>query len=605
MNDKDLVVNDFCITFSTVNGSGSATANTTLMRTFFRMGIPVSGKNIFPSNIQGLPTWYTLRLSKDGYLARVEEDDIIVAMNPATLTKEVGYLNKGGVFLLPDDFTLPEMPEDVIVYRMPVKRLIKEAEVPPTLRDYLSNMVYVGVLSYLLGIDLEVIHETLEYQFKGREKPIQQNFNMVKAAHDWAQTNLQKKDPFVVRRMQANQDCILTDGNTAAALGSIFGGVQFAAWYPITPATSLAESLIEFLPQYRVDPETGKNTYAVVQSEDELAAIGMAIGAGWGGLRAMTSTSGPGLSLMSEYIGLAYYAEVPVVIWDVQRVGPSTGMPTRTAQGDLTMVNFISHGDKNMVILIPGSVDECFEFGWRAFDIAERLQTPVIVLSDLDFGMNLWTCKKFSYPDQPMDRGKVLWEADLDKFLAEHDNQWGRYRDVDGDGIPWRTLPGNKHPRSAYFARGTSHNEDTGYTEDPEKWETILNRIASKFETAKQFLPKPVMDEKQRAPLGIISSGSADPAVIECRDRLAKDGIQSDYMRIRSLPFDKEVETFIENHSHIAVVEANRDGQLNQLLTMTFPHLAHKLNSVAHIDGLPLNAKWIEKKILALEEVQA
>ena len=605
MDNKDLVVNDFCITFSTVNGSGSATANTTLMRALFKMGIPVSSKNIFPSNIQGLPTWYTLRLSKDGYMGRVEHDNIIVAMNQATLHKEVQYLLPGGVFLVPDDFILPEINKDVIVYTMPVKKLVKDAEVPPTLRDYIANMVYVGVLCHLLEIDLDLIYQALDYQFKGKQKPIDQNFNMVKAAYSWSKANLEKKDPFIARKMDGTKDCVMCDGNTAAALGSIFGGVQFAAWYPITPATSLAESLIEYLPQYRVDPETGKNTYAVVQSEDELAAIGMAVGAGWGGLRSMTSTSGPGLSLMSEYIGLAYYAEVPVVIWDVQRVGPSTGMPTRTAQDDLTMVNFISHGDKNMVILIPGSINECFEFGWRAFDIAERLQTPVIVLSDLDFGMNQWTAKKFQYPDQPMDRGKILWENDLEKFMAAHGGEWGRYRDVDGDGIPWRTLPGNLHPKSAYFARGTSHNEDAGYTEDPQKWETIFARIAMKFETAKQYLPKAEIEEGKSSKLGIIASGSAHAAVQEARDLLAKVGIQSDYMRIRSLPFGDEVGRFIDQHEHLVIVELNRDGQLNQMLTMTYPQGAAKTISLAHLDGLPLDAKWVEEKILALEEVRA
>lgn len=604
MRKEELVVNDFCITFSTVNGSGSATANTTLMRALFKMGIPVSSKNIFPSNIQGLPTWYTLRLSKDGYMGRVEQDDIIVAMNPATLHKEVQYLGAGGVLLLPDDFTFENSREDLIVYRMPVKKLVKDAEVPPNLRDYISNMVYVGVLCFLLEIDIHLIHQALEFQFKGRQKPIDQNFQVVEAAYDWSKQNLVKKDRYVAEIMHGTDDCILTDGNTAGALGSIFGGVQFTGWYPITPATSLAESLIEYLPKYRVDPETGKDTYAVVQSEDELSAIGMAIGAGWGGLRSMTSTSGPGLSLMSEYIGLAYYAEVPVVIWDVQRVGPSTGMPTRTAQGDLTQANFISHGDKNMVILIPGSIQECFEFGWRAFDIAERLQTPVIVLSDLDFGMNMWTSKKFEYPDQEMDRGKVLWESDMEDFLDKHGGEWGRYRDVDGDGIPWRTLPGNTHLKSAYFARGTSHNEDTGYTEDPEKWETIFKRIASKFEFGKKFLPKAIVDESQKASFGIIASGSADAAAQEARDLLLKRGIKTDYLRIRSLPFNTEVEDFLKNHEKLVVLDINRDGQLNQLLTMTYPCYAEKTTSLAHLDGLPLNAKWVETQILSLKEVK-
>ena len=603
MSNQELVVNDFCITFSTVNGSGSATANTTLMRALFKMGIPVSSKNIFPSNIQGLPTWYTLRLSKDGYMGRVEKDDIIVAMNPATLSKEVQYLAPGGVLIMPDDFAF-ENTKNLIIYRMPVKKLVKDAEVPPSLRDYISNMVYVGVLSYLLGIDLELIHQALVFQFKGRQKPIDQNYQVVEAAYLWSKENIVKKDRYVAEKMNGTDGCIMTDGNIAGALGSIFGGVQFMGWYPITPATSLAESLIEYLPQYRVDPETGKDTYAVVQSEDELAAIGMAIGAGWGGLRSMTSTSGPGLSLMSEYIGLAYYAEVPVVIWDVQRVGPSTGMPTRTAQGDLTMVNFISHGDKNMIILIPGSIQECFEFGWRAFDIAERLQTPVIVLSDLDFGMNMWTSKEFEYPDQPMDRGKVLWEKDMEEFLAKHNGVWGRYRDVDGDGIPWRTLPGNTHPKSAYFARGTSHNEDTGYTEDPEKWETIFKRIANKFEFGKKYLPKAIADESQHASLGIIASGSADPAVQEARDLLVKQGIKTDYLRIRSLPFDTEVEDFLIKHEQLVVLDINRDGQLNQLLTMTYPRYAEKTTSLAHMDGLPLNAKWVLNQILSLKEVK-
>jgi len=451
MVNQNEVINDFCITFSTVNGSGSATANTTIMRALFRMGIPVSGKNIFPSNIQGQPTWYTLRLSKKGYLSRVEKDDIIVAMNPSTLAREISYLNEGGVLLLPDDFKVSDIRQDIVVYPMPVKKLIREADVTPALRDYIANMVYVGVLSWMLGIDLELVRSALDFHFKSKKKAVDANFNVIQAAFDWATANLTKQDHFRVEQMNGVEGMIMSDGNTAAALGSIYGGVQLAAWYPITPATSLAETLNEYLPELRKDPQTGKDTCVVVQAEDELAAIGMAIGAGWGGLRSMTSTSGPGLSLMSEYIGLAYYAEVPVVIWDVQRVGPSTGMPTRTAQGDLTMVNFISHGDTQMIILIPGSVAECFEFGWRAFDIAERLQTPVIVLSDLDFGMNQWLSPKFVYPDVPMDRGKVLWEDDLEAKIKEWGGNWGRYLDVDGDGIPYRTLPGNLNPKSGYL----------------------------------------------------------------------------------------------------------------------------------------------------------
>lgn len=603
MANQQQIVNDFCITFSTVNGSGSATANTTLMRALFRMGIPVSGKNIFPSNIQGQPTWYTLRLSEKGYLARVEKDDIIVAMNPATLAKEVTFLAEGGVLLIPDDFKVGELRSDITLYTMPVKKIIHEAEVSASLRDYIANMVYVGAVSWLLGIDLNLIRQALDFHFKGKQKAVDTNFNVVKAAFDWSAENLKKTDPYHVQPMNGLDGYIMSDGNTAAALGSIYGGVQLAAWYPITPATSLAEALNEYLPELRKDPETGKDTAVVVQAEDELAAIGMAIGAGWGGLRAMTSTSGPGLSLMSEYIGLAYYAEVPVVIWDVQRVGPSTGMPTRTAQGDLTQANFISHGDTQLILLIPGSINECFEFGWKAFDIAERLQTPVIVLSDLDFGMNQWVTPQFEYPNCPMDRGKVLWEVDLDEKIKEWNGKWGRYLDVDGDGIPYRTLPGNQDPRSGYFARGTSHDEFARYSEAPDVWERVFERIAKKFVTALQYLPKPVLGQSTGAKAGIISSGSADPAVVEARDLLLAEGIKTDYLRVRSIPFSDEVGQFLLTHKQVFVVEVNRDGQLMQLLTLKFPAEAKKMVKTAHMDGLPLTARWIFEQIMTRKEM--
>lgn len=597
-----MIENDFCITFSTVNGSGSATANITLMRALFKMGIPVSGKNIFPSNIQGQPTFFTLRLSKDGYLARVKDDDIVVAMNPASITKDIESLVPGGVLLIPDDLKMTQTRDDIIVYTMPVRKLIKNSTVTPNLRDYIANMVYVGVLASLLKIDIDLIYQALDFHFKGSKKAIDINYDVVKAAFQWAEESLEKKDRYITARMNGTEGYIMADGNTAAALGSIYGGVQFLAWYPITPATSLAESLNEYLPQLRKDTETGKDTYAVVQAEDELAAIGMSIGAGWGGLRAMTSTSGPGLSLMTEYIGLAYFAEVPVVIWDVQRVGPSTGMPTRTAQGDLTMVNFMSHGDSQMIILIPGSINECFEFGWKAFDIAERLQTPVIVLSDLDFGMNQWITPKFEYPDMPMDRGKVLWEDDLEAFLQKNNGDWGRYQDVDGDGIPYRTIVGNKHPKSGYFTRGTSHDEHAEYSEDSDVWQRVFARIARKFETAKQFLPKPVVETTPCSKIGIISSGSVHPAIVEARDLLKKENICTDYLRVRSLPFSEEIGEFLKTHEEVYVVEINRDGQLHQLITLEFPDLAGKMKKLAHMDGLPLPAKWIVNQILQQEE---
>ncbi len=602
MQKEAMIENDFCITFSTVNGSGSATANITLMRALFRMGIPVSGKNIFPSNIQGQPTWFTLRLSKKGYLGRVKEDDIVVAMNPVTLAKDINALVPGGVMLIPDDLTCPQLRDDIVIYKMPVRKILKEANVTPAFRDYLANMVYVGVLASLLKIEIDQIKGALEYHFKGSQKAVESNFETVKLAFDWAEENLEKQDRYITSRMNGTEGYIMTDGNTAAALGAIYGGVQFISWYPITPATSLAETLHEYLPKLRVDPQTGKDTFAIVQSEDELAAIGMVIGAGWGGLRAMTSTSGPGLSLMTEYIGLAYYAEVPVVIWDVQRVGPSTGMPTRTSQGDLTMVNFMSHGDSQMLIIIPGTIQECFEFGWKAFDIAERFQTPVVVLSDLDFGMNQWMTKKFEYPDKPIDRGKVLWEDDLDKMLEQNNGIWGRYLDVDGDGIPYRTLPGNQHPRSGHFVRGTSHDEFANYSEDGDVWVHNFDRIKKKIELARESLPEPVKVMREGADIGIISSGSVDSALLEACDLLAEDGIKTDYLRIRGIPFSKDVWDFIYDHRLTYVVEMNRDGQLSQLLTMDFPDVAYKLRKVAYMDGLPLPAKWIKKQIQESEE---
>lgn len=595
------VINDFCITFSTVNGSGSATANTILLRSLFRMGIPVNGKNIFPSNIQGLPTWYSIRLSKDGYLARVERDDIIVAMNPATLVSDIEYLVPGGVLFYADDFKLNLPREDIIAYPMPVKKLAKDADVPANLRDYVANMVYVGVVAHMLGIDLDTVYASLDAHFKGKKKAIDSNWNIIKAAVDWAANNLEKRDRYFVERMPELENYILVDGNTASALGAIYGGVQFAAWYPITPASSLAESLLEYLPKLRNDPETGKATYAVVQAEDELAAAGMTVGAGWAGLRAMTSTSGPGLSLMAEYLGLAYYAEVPMVVWDVQRVGPSTGLPTRTAQGDLTFVHFISHGDTEYVILLPGDVHECFEFGWKSFDIAERLQTPVIILSDLDLGMNVHMTPAFEYPDKPMDRGKVLWEEDLEKIISQNGG-WGRYLDVDGDGIPYRTLPGNRHPSSGYFARGTGHDEYTRYSEDPQVWERGLIRLKKKFEENRALLPPPAVIRAKDARIAIIGYGSTDPAILEARDLLAAQGIQASYMRIRSLPFNDDVLAFLKEYERIYVVELNRDGQMKQLLTMHFSEYGAKLRQVSHIDGMPISARWICDRITAMEE---
>lgn len=596
MSEQIKIINDFSITIATVNGSGSQTANTTLLRALFKMGIPVSGKNLFPSNIQGLPTWYTIRVSKDGFTARRDEHEIVICMNQASFVKDLASVVPGGAFFYADHINFPIHRTDIALYPMPVKELVKTADVSPTLRDYIANMVYVGVLAYMLDIDIEKIHLALDFHFKGKPKPIESNINMVNAGADWAKTNLKKSDPYWVEPMNKTDGLIMADGNTAGALGSIYGGVQFAAWYPITPASSLAESLNEYLPKLRKNAE-GKNTYAVVQAEDELSAIGMAVGAGWAGLRSMTSTSGPGLSLMTEYAGLAYYAEVPIVVWDVQRIGPSTGLPTRTSQGDLTFTHFMGHGDTQHVILLPGSVNECFEFGSKALDLAEHLQTPIFVLSDLDLGMNQWMTEAFNYPDQPLDRGKILWEDDLDKIQGN----WGRYRDIDGDGIPYRTLPGNRHIRAGYFSRGTGHDENAVYSEDPIVWETNMNRLRLKYNTARTIVPKPIIDTSDQADIGIITFGSNEPAVHEARTFLKQDGIPSDYLRVRALPFTDEVIEFIKHHKILYVVETNHDGQLNQLLTIEIPDHATKFRSISLDNSLSLSARWVYEQIKGTE----
>lgn len=596
MSEK--ILNDFSITVGTVNGSGSQTANTTILRSLFKMGIPVSGKNMFPSNIQGLPTWYTIRVNKDGFTARREEHEIVVCMNAKSFAQDMSDVIPGGAFFYDDSIKLDVTRDDIIPYPMPVKALMREQkDVPSSLRDLVANMVYVGILAQSIGIDLELIKSALEFHFKGKQKPIDLNYNVVLAAAEWAEENLEKRDPYHVETINKTEGLIMTDGNTAAALGSIYGGVQFAAWYPITPASSLAEAVVEYLPQLR-KREDGKNTYAVLQAEDELAAIGMTIGAGWAGLRALTSTSGPGLSLMTEFAGLAYYGEVPIVVWDVQRVGPSTGLPTRTSQGDLTFTHYMGHGDTEQIILLPGTVNECFEFGWRAFDIAENMQAPVFVLSDLELGMNQWMTEPFEYPDTPIDRGKVLWEEDLEKLKGD----WGRYRDVDGDGIPYRTIPGNKHPASAYFMRGTGHTENARYSEDADTWARMMDRIKKKYHNAAKFIPKPVIEKTEGASFGIIAFGSTEPAIREARHQLSeRAGLKSDSMRIRGVPFSDEVEKFIESHQQNYVIEMNRDGQMYQLLLVEYPQLAEKLTSIAFNDGLPATARWVRESILAME----
>ncbi len=596
-DQEEQIVNDLSMVVATVNGSGSQTSNISLIRAIFRMGIPVSGKNLFPSNIQGLPTWFTIRLSGEGFTARRETIEILVAMNKQTFKEDLDNLVEGGVCFYPDHFEKPEHRSDVVFYPMPVKEIIREVNPPKGLREYMSNMVYVGVITQILGIDIDEISGALNTHFRGSKRPIELNMQVIDAAIEWSTANLVKADRYTLQRDNQTEGNILIDGNTAAALGAVYGGVNFLSWYPITPASSLAEAIQERLPVMRMDAETGKATYAIVQTEDELAAIGMAVGAGWSGARAMTSTSGPGISLMAEFTGLAYLAEIPLVIWDVQRMGPSTGLPTRTSQGDILFVRFLGHGDTSQIMLLPGNMSECFEFGWRAFDLADRLQMPIFVLSDLDLGMNLWMSPEFDYPDQPIDRGKILDKDDLDRI-----GEFARYRDVDGDGIPYRTLPGTDHPLAGYFTRGTGHDDRARYSERPEDWEQNLARLGRKMETARNLLPAPECEDVSDAEIGIIAYGSTDPAVQEGRARLDEMGITTSYLRLRAVPFSDEVLDFIRIHERIYVTEMNTDGQMRQLLQLAVPDQATKLISLAHNDGLPLSARWIAEALCAQEE---
>jgi 2-oxoglutarate ferredoxin oxidoreductase subunit alpha len=595
------LINDFSIVAATVNGSGSQTANTTLIRALFKMGIPVNGKNLFPSNISGLPTWYSIRISKDGYIARREDYQILVAMNLATHAEDIAKLSPGGICIYPDDWKVTPSRTDVTFYPIPVTQLAKESGADASLRDYVANMAYVGALAELIGIDVAEIKNALSYHFSGKPKPIALNFGVVEKAAQFIHENYTSKPDFArkfrAERMNATEGKKLIEGNSAGALGAIFGGVSVVAWYPITPSTSLVDSLKDYAHELRLDPETGKTTCAVIQAEDELAAIGMVVGAGWAGARSMTATSGPGVSLMAEFAGLAYFAEVPSVIWDIQRMGPSTGLPTRVSQGDVLKTYFLSHGDTRHIVLLPGNMKECFEFGWKAFDLAEQLQTLVFVLSDLDLGMNLWMTDPFDYPDQPIQRGKVLNADDLSRLNGE----WGRYRDVDGDGIGFRTLPGTDHPLAAYFARGTGHTENARYSERAEDWEKNLARLAHKHDTARKLVPQPIDKLTPGASIGLIAYGSSDPGVTEALDKLAAEGLKINYQRVRALPLGDATHDFIAKLDHVYVVESNFDGQMANLLRMEYPEFANRIIALPHCDGLPLTARWIASHILEQE----
>jgi len=591
------VINDFSINVATVNGSGSQSANSVLLKSIFGMGVPVSGKNLFPSNIAGQPTWFLIRASKDGYVARKHGSEILVALNPETVRTDIEALAPGGVVIHEENLKLDGMRQDLCYYAVPFDKITAAICPEAKLRKLVKNMIYVGVVAQLLNIDLGVVEEGLRRQFAKKQKVFELNFGGAKAGFEYAQTNLTKRDPFFIERMDETKGKIIIDGNAACGMGAVFAGVTVVSWYPITPSTSVVEATTDLLKKFRLTPD-GKATFAVVQAEDELAAIGMVLGAGWAGARAMTATSGPGMSLMAEFTGLGYYAEIPGVIFNVQRTGPSTGMPTRTQQADLLSAAFLSHGDTKHVILLPGTVKECFELAQAAFDLAERMQTPVFVLTDLDLGMNNWMSEPFEYPAAPLDRGKVLTAEDLAQL-----GSFARYRDVDGDAVGWRTLPGTNHPKAAYFTRGSGHNDAAVYTENPEQYKAVMDRLALKFEKARKLVPAPVMERESGSKIGFLAYGSTDCALSESLDQIKQRyGQDTDYLRIRAFPFAQAIHDFVAAHERVYVVEQNRDAQLASLLKLDLPaDQVTKLRSILHYDGLPVDAESITGGFAAQE----
>src|SRR5580765_4055533 len=590
------VVNDFSIQIATVNGSGSQTANMVLLRSILLMGVPVSGKNMFPSNIAGLPTWYTIRASKKHYIARKKEVDFLVAMNAETAKEDVMTLEAGAAVVYDEPLKLNTLRSDLVFYPVPFDKLVAPVCPDAKLRRLVRNMIYDGILAKLLGIDLSLMEQALAKQLGKKAKAVTLNAGALKAGFDYAEANFTKQDPFVIEKMNETAGKILIEGNAAAAIGCMMAGVTVVAWYPITPSSSLCESLITYMKKYRIDKATGKATFAIVQAEDEIASLGMVIGASWAGARSMTATAGPGISLMSEFAGLAYYAEAPAVILDVQRVGPSTGLPTRTAQGDLLSVAFLSHGDTKHIMLIPSSVEECYTLAQEAFDLAEHFQTPVFVMMDLDLGMNNWMSSGFKYPDKPINRGKLLTPEVLKRL-----GTWGRYTDVDGDGIAYRTIPGDKMP--AYFARGSGHNAKGQYSERPDDYVDNMDRLSRKFETARQFVPAPEVDKVAGAKIGFIGYGTSHWAITESLDQLREEtDVKVSHFRLRGYPFNEELVKFIDAHERVYVIEQNRDGQLLQLIKLDVtPERVARLRSVLHYNGLPIDARTITDDVLSQE----
>jgi 2-oxoglutarate/2-oxoacid ferredoxin oxidoreductase subunit alpha len=593
---RQRAVNDFSIQVATVNGSGSQTANLILIRSIFQMGIPVSGKNLFPSNIAGLPTWYTIRANKHGYIGRKKEIDLVVALNAETAQEDALTLEPGAAIVYDAPMKLEALRDDLTFYPVPFDKIVAAVCPDAKLRRLVRNMIYDGVLAHLLGIEMAEMEKALNRQLGKKQKALALNMAALTAGFDFAKTTFAPNERLGVERMNETAGKILIEGNAAAAIGCLMAGVTVVAWYPITPSSSLCESLIDYMRKYRIDKETGQATFAIVQAEDEIAAVGMVIGASWVGARAMTSTSGPGVSLMGEFTGLGYYAEVPAVIFDIQRVGPSTGLPTRTAQGDILTTAVLSHGDTRHPLLLPHSVGECYSMAMEAFDLAERLQTPVFVMSDLDLGMNMWMSDPFPYPETTIDRGKVLDQETIARI-----GEWGRYKDVDGDGIPYRSLPGTEAP--PYFARGSGHNAKGQYSERADDYVQNMDRLKRKFETAKRLVPQPEVDTVHGARVGLLAYGTSHWAILESRDQLRDEaGLATSYLRLRGYPFPDAVAEFIAAHDRVYVIEQNRDAQVLALLRMDFPAaITGRLRSALHYNGLPIDARSITDTILAQE----
>lgn len=596
-----MLANDFVIQVATVNGSGSQSSNNVLVRALFRAGIPVGGKNLFPSNIQGLPTWFTIRANGSGFLARKRHPDVCLSLNPQTRLEDLAAVRPEGYFFYSSEiaFTDGEKRSDVTMWPIPFRDIVTPVSDSVKLRKPLTNMAYVGILAELIGLDQAHIAGAVEHLFEGKPAAVDLNLKVIEAGRGFVRENWKTQFPFRAEAQSGGNDGrVLIDGNAAAAVGALFGGCSFVSWYPITPSTSLVENFESLAEEYRKDKD-GRKTVAVLQAEDELAAVSMAIGAGWMGARAMTATSGPGLSLMAEAAGLSYFAEIPAVIWVVQRAGPSTGLPTRTMQGDLMSAYLLSHGDAKHVVLLPGTVEECFEFGQTSFDLAEKLQTLVVALSDLDLGMNFYIAERFPYPTRPYDRGKIMTATDLHKA-----GTFSRYLDLDGDGIPYRTLPGTEHPLAAYFTRGTGHDEAGRYTEDGAVFRRTLDRLNKKWETARRIVPAPVVDTDAAARIGLLGFGSTHSAIAEIRSLMMEKDLATSYLRLRALPLAASVADFISKYDRTYVVEQNRDGQLFSILRMEFPELAGRLRSIRIYDGLPLAAEDVVESILGQEGLQ-